>query len=57
MKQPLLDSQLRQKVLRFHKTDRRGFLGCGHFSRCNELLAAQGKPPIDWARLPPFKNA
>lgn len=27
----------------------RGFIGCGHFSQVNELLAAQGKPPIDWA--------
>lgn len=26
----------------------RGFIGCGHFSQVNELLAAQGKPPIDW---------
>ncbi len=27
----------------------RGFIGCGHFSRVNELLIAQGKPPIDWS--------
>ncbi|HPF90216.1 MAG: uracil-DNA glycosylase [Flavobacteriales bacterium] len=27
----------------------KGFIGCGHFSRVNELLIAQGKPPIDWA--------
>lgn len=26
----------------------RGFLGCGHFSKTNHLLAAQGKPAIDW---------
>ncbi len=26
----------------------RGFIGCGHFSQANELLAAQGLPPIDW---------
>lgn len=26
----------------------RGFLGCRHFSKTNELLQAQGKPPIDW---------
>ena len=26
----------------------RGFLGCGHFSRVNELLLAQGRTPIDW---------
>jgi len=27
----------------------RGFIGCGHFGRANELLAAQGKQPIDWS--------
>jgi uracil-DNA glycosylase len=27
----------------------RGFIGCGHFSKVNELLKAQGDPPIDWA--------
>jgi len=26
----------------------RGFIGCGHFSAVNELLTAQGRPPIDW---------
>jgi uracil-DNA glycosylase len=26
----------------------RGFLGCGHFGRVNELLRAQGKAPMDW---------
>lgn len=26
----------------------RGFIGCGHFSKVNELLLAQGKEPIDW---------
>jgi len=26
----------------------RGFLGCGHFSKANAYLAAQGQPPIDW---------
>ncbi|XP_076035493.1 uracil-DNA glycosylase-like [Oratosquilla oratoria] len=30
----------------------RGFLGCKHFSKCNELLVKQGKKPIDWNRLP-----
>ena len=29
----------------------RGFFGCGHFSRINAYLQAQGKEPIDW-RLP-----
>lgn len=26
----------------------RGFIGCGHFAQVNELLEAQGQPPIDW---------
>ncbi len=26
----------------------RGFFGCRHFSRTNELLTKQGKEPIDW---------
>jgi len=27
----------------------RGFIGCGHFSHVNTLLAAQGKAAIDWS--------
>ncbi|ROT63712.1 Uracil-DNA glycosylase [Penaeus vannamei] len=30
----------------------RGFLGCKHFSKCNEILKKQGKKPIDWNYLP-----
>lgn len=26
----------------------RGFLGCGHFSKTNDYLTAQGYAPIDW---------
>lgn len=26
----------------------RGFLGCGHFSKANEYLTAQGRPAINW---------
>ncbi len=29
----------------------RGFLGCGHFSKANAFLSAQGRDPIYW-RLP-----
>lgn len=29
----------------------RGFLGCKHFSKANELLKSQGKPIIDWKIL------
>lgn len=27
----------------------RGFLGCGHFSRCNQFLQQMGRPVIDWS--------
>lgn len=27
----------------------RGFLGCGHFSRCNQFLQQMGRPAIDWS--------
>ncbi|CAL1542863.1 unnamed protein product [Lymnaea stagnalis] len=30
----------------------RGFLGCKHFSTCNELLIKDGRKPIDWTHLP-----
>jgi uracil-DNA glycosylase len=26
----------------------RGFLGCGHFAKVNEILKARGEAPIDW---------
>jgi uracil-DNA glycosylase len=26
----------------------RGFLGCRHFSKCNDFLSANGADPIDW---------
>ncbi|MGD9938923.1 MAG: uracil-DNA glycosylase [Clostridia bacterium] len=26
----------------------RGFLGCRHFSQCNEYLQSKGKKPVDW---------
>jgi uracil-DNA glycosylase len=29
----------------------RGFIGCGHFSACNEYLDSRGIVPVDW-RLP-----
>jgi uracil-DNA glycosylase len=31
----------------------KGFYGCKHFSRTNELLIQQGLPPIDWKLLTP----
>jgi uracil-DNA glycosylase len=27
----------------------RGFIGCGHFGKANEYLAAHGQEPIDWS--------
>ena len=30
----------------------RGFFGCKHFSKCNEILEAMGEVPIDWRVLP-----
>jgi uracil-DNA glycosylase len=33
----------------------RGFLGCGHFSRCNRYLEENGRLPIDWS-LPQFAS-
>ncbi|CAG08512.1 unnamed protein product [Tetraodon nigroviridis] len=29
----------------------RGFFGCGHFSKANELLKKSGKSPVDWKAL------
>ena len=29
----------------------RGFFGCRHFSKANELLSSEGLQPIDWTRI------
>lgn len=29
----------------------RGFFGCRHFSKANELLQKSGKEPVDWKAL------
>jgi uracil-DNA glycosylase len=26
----------------------RGFFGCGHFKKANDILVSMGKEPIDW---------
>ncbi len=31
----------------------KGFFGCKHFSKTNEILVKQGQPPIDWKLLTP----
>lgn len=33
----------------------RGFIGNGHFSRCNQFLEQRGMSPVDW-RIPPLQN-
>lgn len=35
----------------------RGFFGCGHFSKTNELLQQQGLAPIDWQPKLPEKSS
>ena len=30
----------------------RGFLGCQHFSKANELLVKAGRTPVEWGKLP-----
>ncbi|KAL5016094.1 hypothetical protein ScPMuIL_005683 [Solemya velum] len=34
----------------------RGFMGCGHFSKCNKYLKNQGGEPIDWACLSEYPS-
>ena len=29
----------------------RGFFGCNHFNKANEVLAAAGKQPVDWGKI------
>lgn len=31
----------------------KGFFGCRHFSKTNEILAGEGFPPVDWKLLSP----
>ena len=50
-KQKLIDAQRHHLLTAPHPSPlsaHRGFLGCGHFSRCNQLLQAQGDATIDW---------
>lgn len=51
MKEALIDAQRHYILKAPHPSPlsaHRGFIGCGHFGQANELLAAQGKPIIDW---------
>jgi uracil-DNA glycosylase len=51
-KESLIDTQRHHVLKAPHPSPLsayRGFIGCGHFRTANELLAAQGLPPIDWS--------
>ena len=50
-KQALIDTQKHIVLTAPHPSPlsaHRGFLGCGHFSKTNELLIKSGRNPIDW---------
>jgi uracil-DNA glycosylase len=50
-KAPLIDSSKHYILEAAHPSPfsaARGFFGCGHFKKTNELLKAQGLQPIDW---------
>ncbi|HRH38195.1 MAG TPA: uracil-DNA glycosylase [Flavobacteriales bacterium] len=50
-KETLIDTQCHYVLKAPHPSPlsaHRGFIGCGHFGQVNELLAASGKPTIDW---------
>ncbi len=51
----LIDSRRHQVLAAPHPSPlsaHRGFLGCRHFSKCNQYLESRGQIPIDW-ELPP----
>jgi uracil-DNA glycosylase len=51
-KEPLIDTERHYVLKAPHPSPlsaHRGFIGCGHFATANDLLQAQGRPPIDWA--------
>ena len=50
-KQPLVDETRHHVLKAAHPSPfsaEKGFFGCRHFSRTNELLASEGLSPIDW---------
>lgn len=50
-KQALIDQGRHHVLLAPHPSPlsaSRGFFGCRHFSRANQLLLAQGESPVDW---------
>lgn len=51
-KQALIDTQKHHVLKAVHPSPlsaHRGFFGCKHFSRTNEILISQGQPAIDWS--------
>lgn len=50
-KAPLVDASRHHVLEAAHPSPlaRGAFFGCRHFSRTNQILAAEGKTPIDWA--------
>lgn len=51
-KEPLIDAGKHHILKAPHPSPlsaHRGFIGCGHFSRANEILQAQGGGPINWS--------
>jgi len=53
-KQQLIDKHRHHVLTAPHPSPlsaHRGFLGCGHFTRANELLQQMGKSPVDWRQL------
>lgn len=51
-KEPMIDTDRHYVLKAPHPSPlsaHRGFIGCGHFVTTNEILTAQGQPPIDWS--------
>ena len=58
-KQPLIDETRHFVLKAAHPSPfsaDKGFFGCRHFSKVNELLVRTGKDPIDWKLDPPEKQ-
>ena len=51
-KAELITNPLHYKLFAAHPSPLsayRGFFGCGHFAKCNEILIQNGLEPIDWS--------
>jgi len=51
-KEPLIDANKHTILKTVHPSPlsaHRGFFGCKHFSKVNEILVKQGQSPIDWS--------